>query len=69
MRSPVNSSIFRFGTSAAFLDEEPVCLLDRPRVHIPKKPSSGWFSGLEVINKVGGGFGCVSVCVCMCATW
>lgn len=62
MRSPVNSSIFRFGTSAAFLDEEPVCLLERP--NIPKKPSWGWFSGLEVINKMGGGFGCVSVCMC-----
>lgn len=50
IRSPVNSRTLRFGISAAFFDEEPVCLFDRPRVHIPKKPSCVYKSRLDVIN-------------------
>lgn len=60
MRSPVNSRVLRFGTSAAFFDEEPVCLFDRPRVHIPKKPSCVYNSGLEVKNT------CLRMCVFVC---
>lgn len=60
MRSPVNSRVLRFDTSAAFFDEEPACLLGRPRVHIPKKPSCVYNSGLEVKNT------CVCVCACVC---
>lgn len=57
IRSPVNSSIFRLGMSAAFFDAGPVCLLDRPRVHIPKKPGGVKNSGLD------------GRCVCVYACW
>lgn len=41
IRSPVSSSVFRFTKSVAFFDWGPVCLLERPKVHSPKKPGAG----------------------------
>lgn len=38
IRSPVSSSVLMFGTSTTFFDGGPVCLFDRPKVHIPKNP-------------------------------